>query len=362
MACKGETLILCLVLLVASTRTVIRAETLKDECPYSSFTWVGHQKDNPYFWKSPDFDWSSTSTLGVFGDIEESADRSEMRDYAQALGIKVVVGTSPSDIDMNNETARQAWVTERVEYAQSKGLDGLNLDYEGHKPSDADGYSKVAVETCEAVHASIDGGVVSVDVPVYPHYEGRNYDYARLGASCDALFVMAYDGEFWDNVQCGGMATVNCSLACAPLQAVEFGVQQYLALGVPAEKIFLGLPWYGLKYETIAKIPFFTGQIDYQDVLDVMASVGTKGKLTFDDASSTWIFDCGGLCRQWTDLITDRTDRIWFDDAVSLAPKYALGTKYSLGGVGMWEANKVAYDPNGTLPEPKAMWDALCQR
>ena len=329
-------------------------------CPYTSFTWVGHQEDNPYFWKSPSFGWNATSTLAVFGDITDSADRIEMRDFAQSLGIRVVAGTSPSSIDMNNETARQQWVRDTVAYAQAQGLDGMNLDYEGHSPRDTEGYNQVSVELCEAMHVAIPGSAVSVDIPIYPEYEGRNYDYARLAEACDALFIMAYDGEFWDNVQCAA-TSVNCSLACAPLSVAELGVRQYLARGVPAASLYLGLPWYGLKYETVAHVPFFTGQIDLVDVLAAVESAGATGTVQLDEESSTWIFDCGGRCSRWSDKIDDRSDTIWFDDATSLAPKYALANKYGLAGVGMWEATKVTYDPDAHSREADAMWDALCQ-
>jgi hypothetical protein len=169
------------------------------------------------------------------------------------------------------------------------------------------------------------------------------------------------DGEFWDNIQCV-VANTNCSQACSPVESVEYGLKQYLALGVPAGKLFLGLPWYGLKYETVAHIPFFTGQIDYMDVVSAVAKAGDAGTVTLDEVSSTQVFDCGGPCSRWSDKITDHTTSIWFDDAVSLAPKYALATKYGVQGVGMWEANKVAYDPDVTLPNAAAMWGSLCQR
>jgi hypothetical protein len=78
--------------------------------------------------------------------------------------------------------------------------------------------------------------------------------------------------------------------------------------------------------------------------------------------SSTNVFDCGGPCSKWSDEITDHTTSIWFDDAASLAPKYAIASKYGLAGVGMWEANKVTYNQNASLPDAKAMRDSLCQR
>ena len=81
-----------------------------------------------------------------------------------------------------------------------------------------------------------------------------------------------------------------------------------------------------------------------------------------DEKSSTLVFDCGGLCSRWSDAITDRTDHIWYDSPESLAPKYALASKYGLKGVGMWEATSVMYDPSAHTPDADAMWDSLCQR
>ena len=135
--------------------------------------------------------------------------------------------------------------------------------------------------------------------------------------ACDALFVMAYDGEFWDNIQCV-VTTANCSQANAPLELVEYGAQQYLAKGVPPEKLFLGLPWYGLSYETVAHVPFWVSHVDYKDVVAAIEKAGDQGSVAFDAQSSTNVFDCGGLCSQWSDAITDRTTSIWFDDAASL--------------------------------------------
>ena len=80
-----------LLLLLASAAA---SSGTSSDCPYTSFTWVARRADNPYFWKSPDFDWDAISTLAVFGDITAYDDTIELRDYAQSLGIKVVAGTA----------------------------------------------------------------------------------------------------------------------------------------------------------------------------------------------------------------------------------------------------------------------------
>ena len=178
------------------------AVTVQAQCPYSSFTWVGSEEDNPYFWKSPSFNWNATSTVAVFGDITSTQERIEMRDYAQSLGKKVVYGASPGDIDMNDPEQRKSWIDNQIAYVKEQGFNGVNMDYEGHKPSMTKGYNSLVVELCNAIHEAIPGSQVSVDVGIYPEYEGRNYDYKSIAEACDSLFVMAYDSEFWLNVQC----------------------------------------------------------------------------------------------------------------------------------------------------------------
>lgn len=252
--------------------------------------------------------------------------------------------------DMNNATARKEWIDNEIEQALLNGYDGINLDYEGDKPEYIDGYNSLVLETAAAFHEQIPGSEVSIDAPIYPQFEGRNYDYVAIAEATDYIFIMAYDGEFWNNVQCIAPSTgANCSLACAAYDEVEYGVAAFIDMGVPASKLYLGYPWYGLKYEYVAGIPFFTGQLKYSEVINAIASQ-PNGKTTYDEASKTWIFHCDGFCFE-----DDRTVEIWFDDAATLAPKYALSEKYGLKGVGMWEGDYA--DASGHLDD---MWGALC--
>lgn len=343
---------------------MIRAAQDSTDCPFPVFTWVNHGNDpgeNEYFWKSPDFDWNCTATLAVFGDITDTQARIEMRDYALSLGKVVVAGTGTGDIDMNNKEERKIWIQNTIDYAQSQGLTGINMDYEGHKPSLTTGYNDLLEEFCNEMHLQMPGSKVSVDVPIYPEYEGRNYDYSRIAKSCDSLFIMAYDGEFWDNIQCV-VTQVNCSLASAPIDEIEFGIQKYIEIGVPTQQLILGVPWYGLKYDVIAKIPFFFGQIDYKDILDLIEIGSDAITLSFNEISSTWKLDCGGKCSLYSNVIDDATTFIIYDDPKSLAPKYKLASTYNIGGVGMWEATHLYYDVDKSLPDTKAMWDAMSQR
>jgi di-N-acetylchitobiase len=62
-----------------------------------------------------------------------------------------------------------------------------------------------------------------------------------MAAAADVVFVMAYDMQSQVYGRCVAQAN-------APLEMVRWGLEQYLAMGVPAAKMVLGVPWYGYTY------------------------------------------------------------------------------------------------------------------
>mmetsp|Transcript_26894 Transcript_26894/g.50268 ORF Transcript_26894/g.50268 Transcript_26894/m.50268 type:complete len:334 (-) Transcript_26894:229-1230(-) len=321
--------------------------SLSNAACYDVFAWISHNSID-----YSKYNWDAIRTVGFFGDLN-TLGGGELKDFAHERGIKLVRGVSMGD-DMNNATARSEWIQDQIQTAVADGYDGVNIDYEGQAPKQNDGYTALVVETAAAFHEQLPGSEVSIDAPVYPEYEGRNYDYITIAEACDYMFVMAYDAEFWDNVQCAGENQgANCSLACSSYQVDRYGIESYIGLGVAASKLYLGLPWYGLKYEYIAGVPFFTGQIQYKDILQLM-DTHQRGWITSDESSKTKIFHCVGRC--FPDDERDKTTEVWFDDAQTLEPKYALAGEFQLKGVGMWEADHA----EGT-PYEDDMWAAMCQ-
>ena len=111
---------------------------------------------------------------------------------------------------------------------------------------------------------------VSVDFAWSPNgIDGRWFDWHGLTSAADWAFVMGYDTQsqvhaHFSIARLRPTATrspafvrdaalrCNCQLqiwgeckanANSPLALVKAGVQQYLALGIPASKLVLGVPW-----------------------------------------------------------------------------------------------------------------------
>ena len=178
---------------------------------------------------------------------------------------------------------------------------------------------------------------------------------------------MAYDMEFWNDYTCELPShPYKCSPACSPQETNEYGIRTFLSLGIPAEKLVLGLPWYGIAYEKVAGILFNRGQLPLSEVQKIIATSPNKPEL--DSYSRTHVLDCGGKCgaTQGTELwcrdpsppyLSRLTSHRRYDDADTLAWKYEEIAKHGLGGGGMWAANMLDY----TQPSAHAVWDALLQ-
>ena len=209
------------------------------------------------------------------------------------------------------------------------------------------------IETRDALRAAVgNDALFTVCVGGSPSYELRNYDYQGLAEAADYLFIMAYDMHVWDDYLC--ILSGDCSLTEAPYETVSKGVLSFTKL-VPPSKLVLGLPWYGQRYQRIAKIPWNMGQIGYADVLSILASKpALKPELVA--RSQSWRVQCDGPCSDDPDV---RGHEIWYDDATTLAKKYALAKQHGLRGVGMWNAAKL--DFVHFQNESAAMWDAIAQ-
>jgi spore germination protein len=111
---------------------------------------------------------------------------------------------------------------------------GLNLDFEGNPFRDRRAFTRFVVQLANVLHR--EGKALTLDVPAETaasaHRSG--YSYTALGHAADALLIMAYDVHNPDT----GPGPI------APQGWVR-QVVAYASRTVPADKLWLGLPFYG---------------------------------------------------------------------------------------------------------------------
>jgi chitinase len=315
---------------------------------YSALTHIIHvsfepSTSPPYYTKHPEFEvgWD-----GV-------AYQSDLISRTHAAGKKIILGLGSNATGFSyitsDETRMATYVDNVITYAKSKGYDGVDLDWEF--PGGASGMQAHAA-LLKALRAKLDQWIPRgiLTVALYIKATSVAYDVAAISEYVDQANVMGYDlsGNWGDLPVHAGFNTALYppQLPGYPWGNVDAGIQNWLAAGMPAAKIGLGVSFLAYKWDGVSE-PNQTGVIQ---------------------VSRTHYFDIAGtyyspLRYRWNDTAKvpylSNTNPAWFisyDDPQSLTIKVDYGKSKGLGGVMIWELWE-GYIPS----QPEGQRDPLLQ-
>ena len=153
--------------------------------------------------------------------------------------------------------------------------------------------------------------------------------------------------------------------ANSPIDNIAKGVAQYVAAGVPASKLVIGLPWYGWDYPCDPSNPApgcavtppagqqwfgWATQVGYGQVMQIQQNAGAQ--ITVDSTTQTKHFDYTVSTGK-----AKGRHQLWFDDPQTLVDKYRKCKILGTHGVGFWTADM----PDYTTNEGTQMWTAVDQ-
>ncbi|KAE8609396.1 hypothetical protein XENTR_v10011801 [Xenopus tropicalis] len=301
------------------------------------------------------YDWTQITTVATFAEYEP-----DLMCFAHSKGVRYVLSGDVSLKDIVDPKIRTAWITEKLELAQSQFMDGFNLDIEQPVLKGSPEYyalTALVQETTEAFHREIPGSQVTFDVPWAPNcVAARCYNYTGIADLCDFLFVMSYDMP-------PQLFTEWVAGANSPYNETLTGYDQFINLGINPKKLVMGIPWYGYDYECLkltkdnkcilfkeSLLDSAAQQVPYSTIMKQLNS-SLSGRL-WDDFQKSPFFnylDTQGNIHQ-----------VWYDDPESISLKAAYVPKRSLRGIGMWNADTLDYSSDPvSKKQTKMMWQAL---
>lgn len=265
---------------------------------------------------------------------------------------------------LESEDMQAKVIAALVAFASDIGVDGINVDIEALDATLVPAFGAFVGDLRTAVRAADPKHTVSVSTGA--HALGAAMAVAAAAAGADRIFMMGYDYRT-------GRSDPGAS---APLDRSDGGTQSlrtsldlYSALGVPPERLLLGLPLYGNAWPvagpvigapsvgkgdawfprdhvallTDPDIVPLRDEIEQTEVY-LLASDGTVGPPSFDpsvtpDPSATPPPDL-----TW--------EAVYVDSPATLAPKMALANERGLAGSGFWA---IGYDRG--LPGYTALMD-----
>ena len=272
---------------------------------------------------------------------------------AHAKGTKVIMSVSNFEISdatlstiLRGTTEKNNFFKNLKSIISTYNLDGVNIDFEAFNTADRGSVlNSFMSDLTNYIHTELPGKEVSFDGPAV-NWSG--WDFEGLVDAVDHLFIMAYDY----NQNKGKVADPVSPLypgswsKCIDVTVTSYSTGYAAAVSKSPEKIILGVPYYGQKWQTV------NGDL-YADVVTRISSTRYK-----DDFAKFNIYG-----RQWdtkshTSWYKFQSSGKWYevysDDAGSLGEKYDYTIAKNLGGIGIWALN---YD--GTRGE---LWDLISDK
>ena len=295
---------------------------------------------------------------------------------AHANNVRVIASTNPPRT--GNQTDIDKYIADTILSMQQNFYDGITFDWEDAVDGYDDPLNAIYVDvidqTNRALKALNPNYQTSVCAAWSPNgIDGRYYDYKSLASVTDYLYVMCYDTRSQVFYQC--VASAN-----APISICQKGINDYLQLGVEPEKLILGIPWYGYRYECINEDRALDnkvceiGEVPFRGVncSDAVGSQqGFAGMQNYIRDGNNYTADVGPVWRepylnvQYFNYISKEDEnktqyQVWIDDPVSLGEIYKWVKEMGLGGTGPYTWGYL--DSSGVGPgaeQAVEMWEAL---
>jgi len=216
---------------------------------------------------------------------------------------------------------RAKFIRNALDFCRTHGYDGIDIDWEfPANPAERENLTLLVTELREAINAAGVPLLLTMAVSAGT-WSGDHNDYEKLRDVVDWFNDMTYDfyGTWTDR------AGHN-----APLYATQESVNTSIVfltekMGVPPEKIMMGVPFYGRKFHARRLYGESTGGegIAYRDIVRIMNEGG-------------WSYHWDDVSRVPYLVNESGTELIFFDDPESIALKCRYAGEKNLRGVMIW--------------------------
>ena len=259
----------------------------------------------------------------------------------------------------------QEWIQEQVEKVRDQFADGINIDIEDPTQNGTNQsalLTQLVQDTYLAFKMANKSYQVTFDVAWSPNcIDGRCYQYKDIASSTDFVVIMAYD----ERSQIFGPCIASANSA---LPTTAAGIASYMSLGIPADKLVLGQPWYGYDYPcltltdeficTIPKVPF--RGVNCSDAAGTQRPYYIIRELIRNSTAFV----------QWNATLQapffhyrtkgGEQHQVWYDDTESLSLKYIYAAQQKLKGLAFWSVDYLDYsDTPRSKFLTEEMWETI---
>ncbi|MBW6490035.1 MAG: T9SS type A sorting domain-containing protein [Lentimicrobium sp.] len=251
-------------------------------------------------------------------------------DTAISRGVKVhlcVTLFSGHATFFGNPQAQQTLTSNLISLIASRGAHGINLDFEAVPASQQQGLTNYIIQLSEALHSALPGAELSIAAPAVNW--SNTFDLRAITPWLDFIMIMAYD-YYWNGSSLAGPVSGLWPLVSSFDYGVNRSLSYYQGMGVPANKLLLGLPYYGREWPVSSNsLPAATTgsgfAVTYRNI---------RANATFYNPSNLY-WDYRSY-NPYYSYFTSQWRQCFFDDERSLGAKYDLVNRRQVAGIGIW--------------------------
>lgn len=278
------------------------------------------------------FDYAVSPTTGQNTNASFAWSTSAAVTAAKSNGVKIHICASLFASHATfwaTPSAQTTFINNMVSLLNSRGGNGVNIDFEGMGSADKTPFKNFMVNLKNALIAANPNYELSV--ALYAVDWSTSFDIPNLNPVLNNFIIMGYDYYY------GGSTTAGPE---APLYNFQTGynytltksVTYYLKQGVTPSKLLLGLPYYGREWETVSSLApaatsgTFTTTRLYNYV--------KNNPSTYSAANKKWESNCYNPYYSY--LSSGNWRQCWVDDIYSMGRKFDMVNQRGIGGIGIW--------------------------
>lgn len=255
--------------------------------------------------------------IKLYNNLTDSyLDYAQNNDYTVWAMYKTDFTTATANAVLRNEDARKTIIHYLMNQCLSRGITGINFDFENMKESDKEVFFNHVHEMELAMHEI--GVVISADITRYEKTSlqwSMCYDRDRLAEYADYIMLMAYDQYYAGSKTPGPVGG---------LSWVEDSVLLTLS-EVPSEKLVMGMPFYTRYWETVNGKVTKTKAISMESAIKLIKENNPQMIYVETDGQHKAVWSNKGIEYSF-----------WFETAETIGKRVDIANKYNLAGVASW--------------------------
>jgi chitinase len=262
---------------------------------------------------------------------------------AHANGVKAIASIGGADSQSGFQAATASgtvasFAANLVSLLTTTGYDGIDIDWEPMDKTD----EPAVIDIANRIRKAKPGALLTIPIGAINVNLGADLSgFPAITAAYDQLNIMSYgQAAAWSGWKSWHSSALYQTDSATPT-SIDSTVKLYLAAGVPAAKLGIGIGFYGLCYSSPVTGP--------DQALNGSTLLASDGTISYANIMTKYY---GASARQWDSLARvpylsfsaphapDGCTYISYDDEQSIAEKGTYVKAKGLGGVIQWELNE----------------------